>query len=115
MVKRERTDNGKKRKDRQWLKEKGQTMVKRERTKRKTRGHKTLHRKLKINTHKPYRNIMCSGRVSSSCSTNDTLPVCYSCHKSGKTSSTCMRKEPDCDYDKRNISVVICDTDIPNG
>jgi hypothetical protein len=24
-----------------------------------------------------------------------------------------MRKEPDCDYDKWNISVVIYDTDIP--
>jgi len=24
-----------------------------------------------------------------------------------------MRKEPDCDYDKWNISVVICDIDTP--
>ena len=26
-----------------------------------------------------------------------------------------MRKGPDCDFDKRNISIVICDTDIRNG
>ena len=31
-------------------------------------------------------------------------PSCYSCYKLGDKSL--MRKEPDCDYDKRNISAV---------
>jgi hypothetical protein len=52
-------------------------MVKIERTERKTRVQKTVHRKLKIYTHKPYRNIMRSGMVSSSCSTSDTLRVTH--------------------------------------
>jgi hypothetical protein len=51
---------------------------------------------------------MNSGRVSSSCSTCGTrrvtlvtIPVIS--HEWG----------PDCDYDKRNISMIICDIDIP--
>jgi hypothetical protein len=36
-------------------------------------------------------------------------PSCYSSYKAGDKSS--MRKGPDCNYDERNISVVICDTD----
>ena len=52
--------------------------------------------------------LRCSGKVGSSCSTSDT---CYSCYKpSGKS---WIRKGPDNDYEKRNISVVICDTDTP--
>jgi len=38
-------------------------------------------------------------------------PSCYSSYKSGDKS--CMRKGLDSDYHKRNICVVICDTDIP--
>ena len=38
-------------------------------------------------------------------------PWYYSCYKPGDKSW--MRKGPDCDYDKHNISVLICDTDIP--
>ena len=49
---------------------------------------------------------MCSGKVGSSCSTSDT---CHSCYKPGEKSR--IRKEPNNDYEKRNISVVICDTD----
>ena len=36
--------------------------------------------------------------------------LCYSCYKSGDKSG--MRKGPDSDTGRRNISVVICDTDI---
>jgi hypothetical protein len=48
--------------------------------------------------------IMCSGKIGSSGSTCG-----ISCYKSDDMSW--MRKWQDCDYDKRNISVVICDTD----
>ena len=37
-------------------------------------------------------------------------PSCYSCCESDKS---WMRKGRDCDFDKRNIFVVICVTDIP--
>ena len=57
---------------------------------------------------KPGSELKCSGSVGSSCSTSDT---CYSCYKtSGKS---WIRKGPDNDCEKRNISVVICDTDTP--
>ena len=48
----------------------------------------------------------CSGMVGSSCSSSETCRVTNPAisHEWGK---------PDCDYDKQNISVVICDTDIP--
>ena len=36
---------------------------------------------------------------------------CYSSYKPGDKSW--MRKWPDYNYDKQNISMVICDTDIP--
>jgi hypothetical protein len=36
---------------------------------------------------------------------------CYSFYEAGDRPWT--QKGPDCDYDKRNITVVICDTDIP--
>ena len=38
-------------------------------------------------------------------------PSCYACYKPGDKSQ--MKKRPDCDYEKRNISVIICDTDTP--
>ena len=38
-------------------------------------------------------------------------PSCFSCNKSGAKSW--MRKGLSCDYDKRRISVVICDTNTP--
>jgi hypothetical protein len=38
-------------------------------------------------------------------------PLCYSSYKPGDM--LWMGKGPDCDYDKRNISVVIPDTDTP--
>jgi hypothetical protein len=64
---------------------------------------------------------MCSGVVSSySCYKTDELasgePMCsgvvssYSCYKPDDNSW--MMKGPHCEYDKRNINVVICDTDI---
>ena len=51
----------------QWPKEKGQTTI-----------YKTLHRKQKIEQRKPIKTwgeLMCSGSVSSSCSTNGTRCV----------------------------------------
>ena len=36
---------------------------------------------------------------------------CYSCYKPGD--KLWMKKRPDCDFGKRSIIVVICDTDIP--
>ena len=50
------------------------------------------------------------GRVSSSCSTSGTRRV-NPVKKTGNKSW--MRKGPGSAYDKWNISVVICDTDIP--
>ena len=47
------------------------------------------------------------GKVSSSCSTCD--PRRFTHYNPGDKSW--MIKRMDCDYDKRNISVVICDTD----
>jgi len=38
-------------------------------------------------------------------------PSCFSCCKT--CDKSWMRKGPESDYVKRNISVVICDTDIP--
>ena len=40
-------------------------------------------------------------------------PSCYICHKPGD--NLWMRKGPDCDYDKRNMSVVICDKILSSG
>jgi len=51
-----------------------------------------------------------SGKISSFCSTCSTRR-CYSSYKPGDKSW--MRKGPNCDCDKRNISVVVFDTDIP--
>ena len=51
-----------------------------------------------------------SERVSSSC-TVMWHSSCCSCYKSGDKSW--MRKLPDCDLGKRNIPVVIWDTDVP--
>jgi len=52
--------------------------------------------------------LMCSGRISSSCSICGTS--CYSCYK--PVDKSWMSKGLDCDCDKRNIFVVICDTDL---
>jgi hypothetical protein len=52
---------------------------------------------------------MCSRRVSSSCPTSDARRV--NSYKPGDDSL--MRKVPESVYDKWNMSVVICDTDIP--
>ena len=62
--------------------------------------YKTLHRKLKIEQHE----LMCSGKISSSCSISGTRRA---------TRVTNPMVSHECDYDKRKISVVICDTDIP--
>ena len=52
----------------------------------------------------------CYGRVSSYCSTCSTRRVTLvTMYKPGDKSS--MRKGPDCNYDKQNSSMVICDTD----
>jgi hypothetical protein len=52
---------------------------------------------------------MCSGKVRNSCSTSVTRRVNLA-HKPGDKSWT--RKGPESAYDKWNISVFICDTDI---
>ena len=52
---------------------------------------------------------MCSGRVAKVL-IHMWHPSCYSCYKPDDNS--CIRKIPDCDYYKQNISVVICDIDI---
>ena len=75
--------------------------------------YKTLHRKLKDRVTRTPQNteseVVFSGRVSSSGSTSDP-PSCYSSYKIGNKSW--KRKVPVSVYDKWNISVVICDTDI---
>ena len=52
--------------------------------------------------------LRCSGKVNSSCSTSDTRRVNLVTNPKSR-----MRKGPGIVYDKCNISVVICDTDIP--
>jgi hypothetical protein len=53
----------------------------------------------------------CSGRASSSFSTSCIRRVTLLTKDGGKS---WMKNETwDCDYDKQNISVIICDTDIP--
>jgi len=81
---------------------------KEKRTKGQTTIYKILHEKPKIEQYELYQN-RCSGRVSSSCSTNGirhdtvvTYPVL-----------SCIRKWPESAYDKWNISAVFWDTDIP--
>ena len=71
---------------------------KRTETKGHTMNYKTIHTRLKIWDESRY-----SGRIITSCSTSGTCCVTFVtipmiCHESGKD---------------RNISVVICDTDIP--
>jgi len=46
--------------------------------------------------------LRCSGRVSCTCFTSGTS--CYFCYKLANKS--CIRNRLDCDFDKRNISVV---------
>jgi len=63
--------------------------------------YKTLHRKAKNDQQEPTKNRGWMEVLS---------VVLLFCHKSGDKSW--MKKGPDCDYDKRNTSVVICETDI---
>jgi len=58
-------------------------------------------------TSKKRCDLGCSGRVCSCCSISGTRCA------TNPVIKTWTRKGSDCDYDKRNISVVICDTDIP--
>ena len=90
VVNRRRTDNT-------IAKGKGQAMI-----------YKTLHRKLTpLNTG---RELMCFGRVGSSCLTSDTRRVTL---VTNPVINYWLGKGSEYDYDNRNISVVICDTDIP--
>jgi hypothetical protein len=50
--------------------------------------------------------FVCSEKVCSACSTYGTVVLLLLQYKS------CMKKDPDYDHEKRNISVVICGTDI---
>jgi len=72
--------------------------------------YKTLHRE---NEHQEFTKsggeLICSGMVSSSRFTSDINRVTLLTHIG--MSLMCKRLD-DCDYDKRNIFVVIFDTDI---
>jgi hypothetical protein len=83
-------------------------MDKRNRTKGQTMIYSTLHRQLKIEKHEPHKNtgINSGGKVS----TPLVASSCYSCYK--HCNKSWMRKWRDCDYNKRNTSVVIYDTEI---
>jgi hypothetical protein len=72
-----------------------------------------LHRKLKIEQYEPHSELgMNSGApVGTQFLLHIWHSSCYSCCKPGY--KWWMRKEADCDYKKRNISVVISNTDIP--
>ena len=59
---------------------------------------------------KPGGELGCSGRESSSCSISGTHCVTL---VTNRVISHEMRKGPESVYDKWNISVVICDTDVP--
>ena len=81
-------------------------MTKRKRTKEQTMFYK--HRVTQISL-KTKNELRCSGRVSSSCSTSETR--CVNPVTNPVISHEGERTEK-C-YDKWNISMVICDTDIP--
>ena len=90
------------------------TIVKRKMTKGQITICKTLHGKLKIEQQELIKNrgeLGCSGTVSLQFLFHMWHSSCYSCYKHDDMSG--MRKGLDCHYDKRNISVVICDTDTP--
>jgi hypothetical protein len=75
--------------------------------------YKTVHRKQKFsNTN------LTTKHGGNSCALERKVvpaphvsPLCFSCYKSRRKSRP--RKGQDCDYDKMNMSVVICDTYIP--
>ena len=64
-----------------------------------------------MNPTKNRGELRCSGRVNSSCSTNGTRRV--NLVTTLVISYEVMSKGPRSVYDKWNMSVVICDTDIP--
>ena len=66
--------------------------------------YKTLHRKIKIEQHEHHTKHGNGLRGSGSAL---VTPGCYSCYIFGHKSR--RKKGSDCDYDKRNISVFICD------
>ena len=82
---------------------KGQTTI------YKTYTYKTKERVTR-NPLKTGGELMCSGRVSSSCSTSGTRRVNL---VTNPVINHKRRKERRSVYDKWNISAVICDTDIP--
>jgi len=74
--------------------------------------YKTPHRKQKDRaTRTPQKPGVNSGPPSKGKQflLNTWHPSCYSFYK--HSDKSWMRKGPDCDYDKQNISGVICDTD----
>jgi hypothetical protein len=75
--------------------------------------YKILHRKLKIEQHETTKNQGWTQllRKGKQFLLHMWYPTCYSCYNPGYKSW--MRKGPDCDYNKRNISLAIYDTDIP--
>jgi hypothetical protein len=93
-------------KEKLWPKEKN--------TKEQTMIYKTLHRKVKIEQQEfPLKT---GGEFDQVLRNQKQFllhlwhPSCHSSYKYGDKSW--MKKGPNCDYDKRNISVVICETDI---
>jgi len=91
-------------------------MANRKRTKGQTTIYKTFHMQKKKN--RATRTLLKTGRDWTRMHRKGSQFLfhmwntsCYSCYKPGDKSW--MMKGPKCDYDKRNISVVICDTDTP--
>ena len=86
------------------------TMINRKWTKCQTMIYKTLHRNLKIAQEPHYKP---RGEFRKE---NQFLHHYWhiSCHSYCKLDDkSLMSKVPDCDYDKRKISVVMCDIYIP--
>ena len=89
-------------------------MTKTKRTKGQTMIYKTLHNKLEVEYHEPtqiWGLILGPTGISSYCS---TCSIHCNIMVTKNDEMSCMKKRPDCNYDKRNISVVICDTIYAN-
>ena len=83
-------------------------------SRRKTDGqimiYKPLHIIIKNEQHAPNLILGCSVRVIHSCSTSG---ICHVTLVTNPVTSHEWKKRPDCNFDKKSIIVVICDTDIP--
>ena len=85
------------------LRRTGNTMIKGNRTKGQTMIYRTLHRKLKIKYQEPRGWTHMLMGVSSSCSICELVVLLLLQTRD----MSWIKKGSDCDYDKRNISVVV--------